>query len=254
MLMSLFRLVIFGVAFGVASAPSHADDVHDIERAHGLAAWWSTDVLRADVTITFGGNTAVDGTMTFETNGPRARLDLARGGTILYDGETCWLSPATLEMPRARFHVLTWMWFTAAPFKLGGEGVHLAVSDAERPTTGSYFFAHQTFASDAGDTPDDWYDIWIDRETHRVAAMGYIVTYGRSLDEANAEPHAIAYHDFETVDGVTLATRWTFHDYSRETGVGERLLGTGSLSDLRFEKLGTQFTKPADAREVPLPE
>lgn len=250
-----FLISLVLVLSGSASMAANADDHVPARVAahHGLEAWWGTEVLAAEVTVAFGGNTVCEGTMYVETNGPRARLDLASGPVAVYDGETCWIRPADAEVRRARFHVLTWAWFAIAPFKVEGDGIHL--TDWEEATSGgeTYLVSRQTFDAGEGDTPDDWYDLWIDPATGSLQAMGYIVTYGKDLETANAEPHAIGYHDEITVDGVTLPSRWTFHMYARDTGIGETI-GTGSVSNVRFVPAGDLFAVDRDAMaEVPMP-
>jgi hypothetical protein len=252
-------LMLLGTS--VALSAAEADDASDaiaevverVEAAHNIEAWWKTDVLVADITIRFGGNVAAQGTMAFETNGPRARFDFATGATAIFDGETCWMAPPDADVPRARFHVLTWAWFTAAPFKLSGTGTVLETYERSHEVGEPILFARQTFIAGEGDTPKDWYDIWIDPETNRLAAMGYIVTYGRSLEEAEEEPHAIVYGGYQSIDGVLISTEWTFTDYDAGGMLGETRLGSATLENVRFETAGDRFEVPEAAAEVPLP-
>lgn len=232
-----------------------AEDTQDVaarvEAAHGLAAWWRTEVLRADVLIEFGGRTVVDGRMTFETNGPRARLDVRDGGSVVYDGATCWATPD--GPPNARFHVLTWSWFLAAPLKIRGHGSLLAPFETMTWEGTTHHVARQTFQADTGDTPEDWYDLVVDPDTHRLTDMGYVVTFGKTLEEANEEPHAIRYDGFTTVEGVTLSMDWTFTMYTRETGFGEPI-GKGRIRNPTFiAAADADFAKPDGAVEVSLP-
>jgi hypothetical protein len=156
--MKYFTLVLAGTALTAAVAcaaePSLAEKV---ERAHGIHAWWGTQVLQARVEITFGDKKMIDGTAYFESNGPRARLDLASGERIVFDGSTCWVSPADATVPMARFHVLTWPWFIAAPFKVRGEGTQLEPFEKVPWEGKTYWGALQTFEPGEGDYPEDWY-------------------------------------------------------------------------------------------------
>lgn len=237
------------------AAPEEVDEqaaafAGPIEAAHGLDAWRAQEAVAADVTVTFGGSTALDGRMTFTPDMGRARLDLADGTVVVWDGQGAWVSPESAEMQGARFHVLTWPYFLAAPMKLRDPGTHLEPLGTKELEGKSYDAARLTFGEGVGDSPDDWYVVYRHPETNRVAAMGYIVTYGTPLEQAEAEPHAIVYDDYRQVDGVAVPTTWSFRLWSEEQGVHGDPIGSATLDNVRFvtPEPGT-FERPADARE-----
>lgn len=193
--------------------------------------------------------------MLFTPEVGEARLDLADGTVAVFDGERAWVSPAGAEFPQARFHLLTWPYFLAAPFKLRDPGAHLE-DLGTRPLDGAeHPAARLTFDPGVGDSPDDWYVVYRDPSSDRLAAMAYVVTYGgRSAEEAGAEPHAITYHDLQQVDGATLPTTWRMWHWSEEEGVHGDPIGEVVLTDLAFvTPPGDAFERPADAQEDPLP-
>ncbi|MCZ6836586.1 MAG: hypothetical protein O7G85_12490 [Planctomycetota bacterium] len=212
--------------------------------------WETRPAIRADVIVEFGGSTLLEGTLTFEQSTGRSRFDLDDGTTLVFDGSTAWVSPQSSPMQGARFHVLTWPYFMAAPFKLDDEGVRIELHGLNTFNNNLYESAKLTFEPGVGDSPDDWYILFIDNRTPRLAGMVYIVTYGQSLDEAEKEPHAIVYEDYRNINGVNLSTRWTFHDWDEVTGLKNPPLGSAQWSNLEFitPEQGT-FDKPADARE-----
>lgn len=226
-----------------------------IEAAQGKAAWDLAEALSADVTVTFGGQRAIDGRMIFTTEVGHSRLELADGTVAVFDGERAWVSPAAADLPQARFHLLTWPYFLAAPFKLRDPGAHLE-DLGTRPHDGvDHPAARLTFDPGVGDSPDDWYVVYRDPSNDRLAAMAYVVTYGgRSAEEAGAEPHAITYHDFEQVDGATVSATWRMWNWSEEEGVHGDPIGEVVLTDLAFvTPPADAFERPADAEEDPLP-
>lgn len=225
-----------------------------IEAAHGKAAWDRAEAFSADVTVVYGGQRALHGRMLFTPEVGRSRLELADGTVAVFDGERAWVSPAGAELPQARFHLLTWPYFLAAPYKLRDPGAHLE-DLGTRPLDGvEHPAARLTFDPGIGDTPDDWYVVYRDPSNDRLAAMAYVVTYGRSAEEAAADPHAITYHDFEQVDGSTVSTTWRMWNWSEEESVHGDLLGEVTLADLAFVTPPPDaFARPADAEEDPLP-
>jgi hypothetical protein len=101
------------------------------------------------------------------------------------------VAPASAKLERARFHLLTWPYFAALPMKLADPGAHLQLL-GERSLRGKVYQAVRlTFDPGVGDTPEDWYVLYRDPSSGRLAAAAYIVTYGKSATAASKEPHAI---------------------------------------------------------------
>lgn len=257
-------LVAIGLVFACSGLRAHATPesaaqraVEAIEQAHGAQALRRRGVVHADLTVTFGGSTRVDGKIAFTPAGGHSRIEQKDGTTIVFDGTAAWVSPSSADATMARFHALTWPYFALLPFKLRDGGTTLTDAGTLPLTDGRALPAMKlTFAPGTGDAPDDWYLVYHDPETHRVVALAYIVTYGKSAEQAaKSEPHAVVYSDFQTFDGVTFPTTWTFHKWVQGQGVTGDPLGVAQFSNVRFgpvdEKL---FTKPDDAKEDPLPK
>jgi len=239
-------------------APTAEAVADKVQAAHNLQSWWAKEVVKADVRIVFQGQTMVDGTFAFEAHGPKARYDREDGTTVIYDGETAWVSPADAEAPMGRFHVLTWPWFIMAPFKMQGEGI--TVSDLGSANVGdeNYHTILQTFGENVGDTPDDWYRFFIDPNTMQIEMMSYIVTYGKDLDKANEQPSIIRYFDYTMPEmGPSIATRYEFWywDAQAQSFEGDGPKGTGEVMSIEYLSSDeADFAVPADARELPMPE
>lgn len=226
-----------------------------IEQAHGLEAWRSKSAVRAALEIEFGGSRILSGTMLHEPHSGRVRIDVADGPTLVFDGERAWVSPAEASMPRARFHLLTWPYFLALPFKLRDPGTTLGGHELRRLDERLCRSLRLTFGRGVGDTPDDWYVIYADPRTGHLRAAAYIVTYGTPKSEAEREPHAIVYGGERTVDGVVLATEWTFHEWSESGGIHGEPLGRARLRDIEFTTAPAgAFDRPKEAREDELPD
>ncbi len=223
-----------------------------IGRAHGVEAYRTHSALQADITVTFGGNTALAGTMTFDTPVGRSRIETGDGAVMVLDGEDAWIAPADAPVPpgMARFHLLTWPYFAAAPFKLADPGTTL-VDAGPKPLDAHHILpaGMLTFDAGTGDSPDDWYLVYRDPDTDRLAALAYIVTYGKDTHDAEKEPHVAVYEAFEDVDGVTLPTRMSMWNWESGTGKIGEMLGQLDLANYRFvEPDESTFTQPDGAR------
>ncbi len=226
-----------------------------IARAHGKETWDQKQAVQADIVLEFGGNEMLNGTLIYDMHTSCARIELKDGTTLVFDGERAWVSPAEAQVPMARFHLLTWSYFLAAPFKLSDPGSHLEASGTFPLEDKLVTTRKLTFDEGVGDASGDWYVIYPDLATNRLAAMAYIVSYGKSVEAAEEEPHAIVYHDYETIDGVTLSMRWTMHHWSAEKGPFGDPMGVVHVSNVTFIDVDeTTFAKPDDAREDKLPD
>lgn len=237
-------------------APDTASITAQTQAAHKLSAWNQKEIVQADAQMVFGGNKIVDGRFTFEAHGPRARYDRKDGVSILFDGKTAWVSPADAEAPMGRFHVLTWPWFIMAPFKMQGDGITLSELSVRKIGAEPYLTLKQTFASDMGDAPDDWYRFFIDQKTMQIEAMSYIVTYGKDAEEANKQPSIIRYLDYVDTEGPVISTRYEFWYWNPESRsyVGDQPKGVGKISNISYLNAAqADFSVPADARELKLP-
>lgn len=229
-----------------------------IEEAHGADAWNAAEAVEAGLALDYGGNRVLEGTMVFSPNMERVRLD-AGGARVYWHDGTAWVSPADAEMPRARFHVLTWPYFLAAPMKLRDPGTNLEDLGQREMDGVSYDAARLTFEPGTGDTPDDWYVVYRETDTDRLGAMAYIVTYGTPKEQAEAEPHAIRYLDFADVGGASVPTTWELYNWSEEEGIHGDPLGRVELSGVELVSAADGmeegfFTPPEDAREVAKPQ
>jgi hypothetical protein len=145
------------------------------------------------------------------------------------------------------FDLKTWAYFLKAPYKLNDPGTKISGEGAANMKGRSYDTAKLTFASGTGDTPDDWYMLYRNPESDRLQAMAYIVTAGKTVEEANKDPHAISYDDFEVIDGIPVAANWNFWGWNAAKGFSEETIGEARLSNIQFVEKGKLFEKPEEA-------
>ncbi len=235
----------------------HRHFADSISTAHGIEAYRSHQAVRADITVTFGGKTMLKGVVTFDTPVGKSRIETEDGTVMVFDGKDAWVTPTDTPIPpgMTRFHLLTWPYFVAAPFKLADPGTQIADA-GNKPLDAHRIFpaGKLTFGAGVGDTPDDWYMVYRDPDTDCLAAMSYIVTYGKTTHDAEKEPHLAIYEAYEEVDGVTLPTQLIFWNWEPALGkIGEQL-GSLELSNFQFvEPDETDFTQPDGARIDALP-
>lgn len=251
--LALLAVLILGLLVsGSALAGNSFADA--IEKVHGKNALQKQQALQADITVQFGGNTMVDGTLTSDIYGGKVRIDLKNGTSFIFDGQDAWTSPADSTVQGGRFHVLTWSYFLLAPFKLQDDGSQLKDLGPRPYRDGkSLPAARLTFGAGVGDSPDDWYVVYRNRD-NQLESMAYIVTFGTDVAKAEKEPHAVTYHAPVTVDGVTFSSQWSFWNWSEDQGVHGDAIGRVELSNIQFVKpQADTFKAPEDSRPEAVP-
>ncbi|QQE10880.1 hypothetical protein JD969_15435 [Planctomycetota bacterium] len=229
--------------------------IKEIEKSENYAGWYKHDAIEGKVKLVWMGAKAFEGVLAFTTNLSMSILDLNNGDLLVYDGTSAWISPSNSGFKRARFHLLTWPYFTAVGFKLSDPGVNLEYIGMKKWKEDQEWPAFKmTFGKNIGDTPDDWYIIYIDPERKIIVGMNYIVTYGTSLEEAEMEVHAIAYERYQHVQGVNIPWHMTFWHWDEEKGIGDKL-GELTFNNAKFIKPGkSYFIKPKNSRKDSLPK
>ena len=238
--------------------------VHSIEKAHQKAELKAKEVIQFDLNLLFGGKSRFNGTISMTPDGSLIKMKDSNK-TVIWDGKEVFVSPDTASTKKTRFDVLTWSYFFAAAYKLsdpgaemkvlGGRNLTVTASETADSNGLEYNAGKLTFKNGVGDSPDDWYVVYQDKETGLMAAMAYIVTYGgREQEKAEEDPHAITYEAYAKVEGIPFATQWNFWTWNQEGELG-KLLGEASLSNIKFIKKAADFFQPAaNSKSVEKPE
>ncbi len=210
--------------------------VQDMVRSHNIQDFRKHDVISFDFNLTFNKKQRLNATVYSKTNSSKVKVVKADGTILLFDGVEVYITPDSAMYDGARFDALTWSYFALAPFKFTDDGTKWG--QIEKLPLGKKEDSLQSiklsFENGVGDAPDDWYQVYKNQETGLVEAMAYIVTYGStSQEEAEKNPHAIVYTNYRPYEGVILSANWKFHNWNKETGLGEQI-GEATLKNIQF--------------------
>lgn len=179
-------------------------------------------------------------------------------GRFAWDGEKAWIEPASVEKINPRFWALTGYYFEQIPFVLADAGVRHELLPDEELDGETYAMVRCGFDAGVGDASGDTYTLYVDKESGRVAAIRYTVTYGRGASPAGKKGGAIRetlfhYDDYQTVDGLTVAGR--FRGFGFEDGKIGEFKNEAWCTDISFSTPfdETKLQLPAGARIQPLP-
>ena len=170
------------------------------------------------------------------------------GSEFGWDGERAWVTTkdtATWNY-NTRFWSTTPYFFLGQPFVLTGGGAQLEKL-ADKTLDGQTYDAVKiSFAPGTGDAPDDYYIAYFDKDTHRQKVIRYIVSYPGYFAKGEHLPEKLmTLHDYTSVDGITLPTRYETHWLTEDEGAGEH------ITDLRVSKI--RFRPELDAAHFDVP-
>lgn len=169
-----------------------------------------------------------------------------------FDGEQVWLlDPQKNYKGDAGFYHNLMFYFHAMPFVLADDGiVYTAAEDLEFEGK-SYPGLKIAYETGVGASSKDEYFIHFDPETHKMAWLGYTVTY--MTGEHSDNFRWINYNDWQEVNGVLLPKAITWHNYEGRTILEAKntvLFENVSLSE--EPKPDSFYAKPEGGEYVPL--
>ncbi|KPM32697.1 Hypothetical protein I595_1124 [Croceitalea dokdonensis DOKDO 023] len=154
-----------------------------------------------------------------------------------WEGKTAWqlAKDSTAFAYNTRFWALTPYFFIGQPFVLDGSGVQLKQLPNTVYQDRMQEVIRVTFDTGTGDAPDDYYVLYFDAETHKLAVIRYIVSYPGYFKNGGHSPEKLmelgAYH---TVDGIALPTTYKTFWLSAEGEADEHITDI-TVSDIKFQ-------------------
>lgn len=243
-LLTLAALVATPAEAGAAMSAGEIVDA-TIAAHGGMDRWAAAPTVSFEDEFTFAGveETGVS-RVTVEQGPRRSYLDTGSGEKLSWDGEKAWSQNWQGPYP-PRFFALLNYHFLNLPWLAKDPGVHLGEPGTARlwddPTDD--LTVKITYGEGVGDTPGDYYVLYVHPETHRLAATEYIVTYRAILPEGvtATPPHILVYDDFATVDGLVVPTAYSIYETDKTP------YASCEIRDWSFEK-------PFDTSRMVMPE
>lgn len=221
-----------------------------IENAHQKEEFLAHNAIQTDITIMFGGNKILQGNMLVSSDSSKGIITLKDGSKIYTIDNKVYHTPNIKGKNIVRFHAYTWSYFFLLPYKLSDNGTKWDQFEQTTLNGTNKNSQRLTFTSGTGDAPDDWYYIYSDTETNLITEAAYIVTYGKTKEQAEAHPHAIQYNNHQAINGIPFATDWSFWEWSKEDGLTKQI-GQANLANIQFTEIDKNtFTPPSDFVEI----
>ncbi len=231
-------------------APAHVE-LHGPEIIQEMiAAHGGLDAWRAAPAVSFTDQWGAPGSpgsrrshVVVEQTSRRAYIDIPETDmSIGWDGEKAWSMNWPSQTP-VRFLALLTYYFVDLPWLTQDPGVDLSEPETRmlRDDPTEYVTVLMTFEPGTGDTPNDYYRLYIDPETKMLKATDYVVTYRALMGEGEiASPeHCLVYDDYTTVDGLKIPAHFTIYE-------GDKTYATCSVR-------GISLSEPFDESRMKMP-
>ena len=217
--------------------------VNSIEVAHKKETLQKYEGIKYDISITFGGNLILDALITTSIDSRYSKIELKNGESIYINDDKVYVSPGLKDENSVRFSAYTWNYFFLFPYKLNDEGTKWSEYTPSK-VEASFNAKKLSFESGIGDAPEDWYIVYSNKSTNIIEHVAYIVTYGKTKEAAEADPHAIQYSGYKSINGVPFAHNWTFLEWNPKESL-TNVIGHAELNTIKFvDDLGELLTIP----------
>lgn len=234
----IFVIGLFSILTQSKAVPAQTGQevVAKMVEAHGGITKW-----RSAPTASFedhfrpvGAPSASVSRVTVEQDSRRAYLDFpGANARIAWDGKQAWSENWQGPYP-PRFLALLNYYFLNLPWLTMDPGVNLELLGTaklwEYPV--KYVTVKVTYDPGVGDTPDDYYILYVDPQSHLLKACEYVVTYASLLPSGveATPPHILVYETFATVDGLVVPTRYSIFEKDH------KLYAVCEIRDWSFQK------------------
>jgi len=156
-----------------------------------------------------------------------------------FDGKDVWLKELDTVKYKSnpRFYYNLMFYFYAMPFILADDGINYGEAESLSMDGKTYPGILISYEAGIGESPDDEYVLYYDPDTHKMAWLGYTVTYFSK--EKSKEFHFIKYSDWQTVKGIQLPKTLQWYNY-------ENNLPTTKRNDMQFVNVKLSKNTPDD--------
>lgn len=249
------KYIISALIFTLTASSISFAQMEEAFQAHGgIDTFNAYGTLEYDMKWKFGQDGGLSDHQLIDLDS-RKVLITSDGYKVGFDGTDAWITPGADAIPLpARFYSSTPFYFFGLPFLFADPGANLESLGREELDGMEYNVVKVTYDKGVGDTPDDYYVAYINKDTGRLKLVRYIVTYppltgGKPVDAL--ERHAAVYDKWQEKDGLLVPEKIVLYDW-KDGMPGSEPRGSILFENVTFKKENPDpsvFAKP-DGAEV----
>lgn len=154
---------------------------------------------------------------TTDLNSRESRIE-GENFTIGFDGKNVWkVDPENTFKGNARFYHNLMFYFYAMPFIISDPGAFYTERKETVLQRKTYGVIHIGFERNVGDSPEDEYIIYYDKETYQMEWLGYTVTYFEG--DKSKDWHLIKYDTWLEESGLLLPEKMVWFEVKNDKPV-----------------------------------
>ena len=169
-----------------------------------------------------------------------------------WNGREAWITPNRAAFPSSpRFWATTPYYFFALPFVAADPGVRFELlADAELEGE-VHHLVKLSYEAGVGDSPKDYYVLYIHPKTHRMSALRYVVAYPGFFPEGGHTPEKLlVFREQQTVQGLLVSHRYDVFAWDDATGTGAKVTDV-DVKQVRFgERVEAGVFDPPSGAEI----
>lgn len=178
-----------------------------IEAHGGLATWYGNGMLSFEYDYkTVDGKRRFDTKQIVDTWSAKAAHELTDDTKVRFgwDGKVAWKIDKKNSLKiNPRFWSLTPYYFVGIPFVLADEGINISNLPEKTYDGKNYDVLKVTFGNDVGDSPDDYYIVYLDKKDSTVGLIRYVVSYKGFFPDGGQTPESLMeYNGEQIVKGI----------------------------------------------------
>ncbi len=166
-----------------------------------------------------------------------------------FDGKEAWsVTGEKIDGMSPQFWSLTPYYFVGLPFVLADEGITFESLPAAEMDGLTYDMVKVSYGDGMGESPDDYYVLYLNPESGQLDALRYIVSYRGFFPEGEHSPEKLMKITGKTtVEGITLPTGYATHWWN-EGSPSEKITSI-EVSDYVFMDItDNPFERPSGAK------
>jgi len=224
--------------------------MHQMSEAHGFNSLVSGESLHGELLAKAGERTLIDAKLMTRPNMSEICYLFDDESELIVNSEGTFLTPSSKEMPRGHFMAKTFPYFILAAYKFTTDDGTIVEDMGTMELDGvSYDSSKITFGDGIGDSPDDYYVLYIDKQTHQLHAIQFIASYGKD-DPSKATPYVLTYDEYQVINGVAIPTKMSEYMFEAPDKLGKKIV------EITFENPSfntadpAMYVTPTDSKEL----
>ena len=133
--------------------------------------------------------------------------------SIGFDGEHVWITnnDETEYKGDPKFYYNLMFYFYAMPFVIADDGIIYEDIEPLKFEGNNYPGIKISYQTGVGESPDDEYLMYYDKDSNKMVWLGYTVTY--FTEKKSQEFHFIKYSDWQNINGLMLPKTLTWYSF-----------------------------------------